>query len=601
MTAAATGARAFGSGALTKLAHALFAIDLRALAAFRIMCSLAMLARLIEVGPHVAAFLTDEGVFPRAAYLAQARPEYASLYLINGTLPFALALFALNALAALALLVGYRARLMAAICWVLWLSMARRNPLITTGGDPLLSLLLFWAIFLPIGAVFAVDAAMNEEDERGKAHLSVASAGLLLQATWVYVFGALLKTGPEWTTLGSAVYAALHLDTIATPLAHWFRQFNQITWLLTFYVLWLELLTPALLFSPIRTALVRAIALPFLMTMHLGFRLFLDIGNFWAVSLASLTAFTPRLFWDWAARWYWRPAQRGIVIHYDPDCAFCRRTALILREFFLPRATPVLPAQGDIAALLEREQSWVVEDGAGRRLLHWRALSFVTQQSLLLKPIGWLVACVGAIGAGRPLYAWIGRRRRTLAPLTADIAVRPFALSRLMQALLAAAIVFCFAYNVRQMVGEARFPYLPDPVVRVARALNLTQRWQMFAPFPQIAYVVPVVTGRLEDGRSVDALTGRYGAPAIAWPRYPVDSPASSAWRRYFDGAVLRYRAHKHAHLELYAAYVCRDWNRRSERAAMTGVTITLLWGRTLSGFRKDRSRHQTFDYACAR
>ncbi|MEQ1867637.1 MAG: HTTM domain-containing protein, partial [Micropepsaceae bacterium] len=345
-----------------------FAIDLRSIAAFRVMLAVAILMRLAGVVGDIDAFYTDDGLMPRSVQLEYGAPTATSLYFVNGTRGFAVALFVLQAAAALFLLAGFRSRAAAFVSWLLFLSLVNRNPIIGTGGDSLLTLLLFWAMFLPIGGAFSLDALLGKPDAP-VTHTSVASAGLLLQTVYVYVFGALQKTGAEWTSLHSAVYAAMHYESIATHLAHWFRQFPRVMELQTAFVWWIELLTPVLLFSPIRTALLRMLTLPLLIVMHICFRLFLDIGIFWVVSIASLTVFIPSEFWNALARVYWTDAQRRIKIYYDKDCAFCRKSSLLLRMLFLPPEIEVVPAQvhPEIGPLLEREQSWVVVDASGRR------------------------------------------------------------------------------------------------------------------------------------------------------------------------------------------------------------------------------------------
>jgi hypothetical protein len=66
-------------------------------------------------------------------------------------------LFGIAAVAALAMLVGYRTRLAVFVVWVLVLSIQVRNPFLDSSADDLLRLLLFWAMFLPLGAYWSVD------------------------------------------------------------------------------------------------------------------------------------------------------------------------------------------------------------------------------------------------------------------------------------------------------------------------------------------------------------------------------------------------------------------------------------------------------------
>ena len=61
-------------------------------------------------------------------------------------------------LLAVALLVGYRTRLATIGSWILLASIHVRLPVVINAGDTLLRVLLFWSIFLPLGAMWSVDA-----------------------------------------------------------------------------------------------------------------------------------------------------------------------------------------------------------------------------------------------------------------------------------------------------------------------------------------------------------------------------------------------------------------------------------------------------------
>src|SRR5215213_10452564 len=115
----------------------------------------------------LTAHYTDEGVLPRTALLEEVLSPWAfSLNLMNGEPFFQVLLFGVAALAALGLLIGYRTSLMTVVVWVLLLSIQWRNPLVTGADGPLLRLLLFWAIFLPLGAYWSVDRALKDASQR---------------------------------------------------------------------------------------------------------------------------------------------------------------------------------------------------------------------------------------------------------------------------------------------------------------------------------------------------------------------------------------------------------------------------------------------------
>ena len=134
-----------------------------------------------------------------------------SLNLLNGTPHFQALMFGVGALAALAMLVGYRTRLATFILWLVVLSIQHRNILTVNAGDILLHLLLFWAMFLPLGAVWSVDRARRAAYQATPRPLSMrffsaATVALFLQIAFVYWFTALLKTGGDWREDGTALY-----------------------------------------------------------------------------------------------------------------------------------------------------------------------------------------------------------------------------------------------------------------------------------------------------------------------------------------------------------------------------------------------------------
>jgi hypothetical protein len=189
--------------------HDFLTIDYRSLAAFRIMCGGTMVWWLYVVAPDLSAFYTDAGVINRAVLAVHKPSAYPTFLRMFDGFGFALLLWAVGVIGGVMMMLGWRSRIAAAMCWVACLGLIGRNPLVTQGGDTLITLMTFWAMFLPTGAVFSVDAALNPENRRGESIANIATFGLMAQTIYVYVFGALLKTSPIWLPSGSAVYIAI--------------------------------------------------------------------------------------------------------------------------------------------------------------------------------------------------------------------------------------------------------------------------------------------------------------------------------------------------------------------------------------------------------
>lgn len=62
-------------------------------------------------------------------------------------------MFTLHIIAGVLLAIGYRTRLMTVVNFVLITSLQARNILVLHGGDVLMKLLCFWAMFLPLEKV----------------------------------------------------------------------------------------------------------------------------------------------------------------------------------------------------------------------------------------------------------------------------------------------------------------------------------------------------------------------------------------------------------------------------------------------------------------
>jgi hypothetical protein len=290
---------------------AVFGADLRSLAAFRIALALVVLIDLGGRALDLTAHYTDAGVLPRADLVGPAGAVghwVLSVNVIDGGTLFQGVVFAAAALAAIAMLVGWYTRLATIVLWVLVVSIEWRNPLLVGGGEILLRLLLFWAMFLPLAEWWSVDSARRRTREpRATRVVSVPSAALFLQIALVYWFAVLLKAGPEWRFDGTAIYYALGVDQLATPLGHFLWELPDLLTVLTFGVLALEAFGPILLLSPFFTAQARVIGVALFMSLHLGIWLTLGMGIFPFVAGLCMVCFLPGELWDRWARSRSRP------------------------------------------------------------------------------------------------------------------------------------------------------------------------------------------------------------------------------------------------------------------------------------------------------
>ncbi len=542
----------------------LFGIDLRTMALFRICLGLALLTDLINRTEFLKAFYTDQGVMTRAAAIDYNHPARISIYFISGSPVFVSILFLIAMILAVLLVLGYRTRLVTVLSWIFVMSLNNRNLIVQQGGDQLLSLLCFWAMFLPIGARFSVDAALRKEDQPDppNAYFSVATLAMCLQVIYVYVIGALLKTSPIWVPQGQAVYYALHVESLATPLAHWFRQFGPVLQLLTYFVWTIELLAPLLIFSPIWHLPFRLATLFLLICMHIGFYLFLSIGLFPMVSLTSLMVFMPGEVWDWLAKRVHTEKKRAIKIYYDGDCGFCLKIAKIFRGFCLPSGVPILKAQehDDIRPIFEAEDSWVVTDAEGQAFTKWAGVTFVMRQS----PVFWIFGVVLDLWPlshyGNLIYRLIGNNRAgalgRLSKQFLPYRAQWLRLSKIESAIVGLLMVFVFAQNLMTL---PKVEYqMPETLNGLQKSLRLQQTWNMFAPKPLVSSGWFVIRGEMENGTIVDLWHGTKGEPDTSRPANVAKWYPDYRWRKYLSRIPLSIQKEQ---LENFARYYCRKYN----------------------------------------
>lgn len=280
-------------------------LDLRSLALARVALGLFVFLTVVQMVGDMGAFFTDAGVLPREVLV---RSAFANLWLCfhmgAGGLATPVVLNLILAAFAVGVMLGWRTPWMVLGCWVLLNSLQARNPFICDRGDLELVLILFWGLFLPLGARWSLDARAGRRpfgSPRG-----VAAAALVLQFALIYLFAAYLKNGPFWLGRGDGLWHSLISPLFATPLSFWLSQASQ-GWLKagTYAVIAGEYFVAFLLLSPTAVPLARGLAVGLLLVFHGLVGLLFQLGLFpWLGALLPL-ALLPREFWE--SRW----GQRG--------------------------------------------------------------------------------------------------------------------------------------------------------------------------------------------------------------------------------------------------------------------------------------------------
>jgi len=448
------------------------------------------------------------------------------------------------------------------LSWGLLASLVVRNKLLVQGGDNLLLLLLFWGLFLPLGARYSVDAAVNRTPPKSSMYWSMATTALIVQLMAVYFFSALLKSGPEWIPNGTAIAYALHLDYFVRPLGVWLREFPTLTQGATYHVWYLELLAPWLIACPFWFKPLRWITLILLAGLHLGIAATMNVGLFFMISIVGLIVFVPASGWNWIQEKWDGPSRggRGLTLYYDGNCEFCHKACLILITFLRLQHARLLPApsEGDVGKIMMIEQTWVVEDSGGGRHLKWDALVFLSLRS----PFNWLGRILGAgpfRRCGHTVYRFIASHRLQLGTITRVLC--PYhsstvTLGREMNVTVGFLLLYVLYINIQGLPIAG--PQWAHRFGLVRNLLSLSQRWDMFTPAPPKFDVWYAVRGELIDGRIVDVLRGTEGEPKMD-PPFDVNAQYPTfRWEKYLSRlALASYQPYRPA----YANYLCRRWN----------------------------------------
>lgn len=275
-------------------------IDHRGLAAFRIGVGFLLLVDLITRSRNLVAFYTDAGVLPRRALALDYGTVY-SIHTLSGEAWFQALLFLVAGGFALLLLLGYHTRIATVVSWLLLLSLQARNPMVLHSGDHLLGLLLFWGMFLPLGARWSIDAARVDRDrEDGRSTVtSIASLALLMQVLVVYITNAIFKRrGEPWVT-GDALAMVYQADHYTIFLGNVLASYPGVLEWLTAAWTALLLLSPLLL---VLSGARRAVITTLFIGAHFGMALSINVSIFPFVSIVGLLVYYPPGVWESLAR-----------------------------------------------------------------------------------------------------------------------------------------------------------------------------------------------------------------------------------------------------------------------------------------------------------
>lgn len=500
-----------------------YSLDVRSLALLRIGLALTILADLFTRAGDLTAHYTDAGVLPRSVLEGGIlQPGYWSIHALSGSPVVQGILFLIAAVSAITMLFGYHSRLATIASWVLLISVQNRNPLLIFAADDVLRAVMFWAMFLPLGAAYSVDRAMNTATRPVPLRiLSGATLALMAQQCFIYIFSAVFKTtNAAWWPNGTAVYFSLSYDQYVTPLGSLLLNLGPLLTIFTFVTLVLEWIGPLLIWSPVRNDLCRMIAVVLFISLHAGFGLTLNLGIFPFLSIVTWLAFIPTSTWEALGKRVYGskgkgPQRTGLRIFYDADCGFCKKVVHLIRMLLVLPHTPLATAQSipEINEAMEKQNSWVIVDWQGQHHYKFEGIAYVVSLSPVFGFLAPVLRLPPIMAIGTPFYEWIATHRKIAGRFTRPFKFKPLTVKNpgWLSAVALLLLALTFSWNLRSIVMHRAFVESSQPTAALVRrvvnsrtaqrfdwisnATRLDQSWSIFAPGPPTDDGWHVVTG----------------------------------------------------------------------------------------------------------
>jgi predicted DCC family thiol-disulfide oxidoreductase YuxK/uncharacterized membrane protein YphA (DoxX/SURF4 family) len=543
-------------------------LDYRSLALYRCLMGLIVIADVVYRVPDLINFYTDVGLVPRTTFVSEmGMPWSFSFHLANGSLGFAIAMFALHFIFGLMLVFGFKSRWAMIGAYIMTASVHNRNWLVNNGGDDILRAILFISIFLPLDRCFSLDSALRRDKKPlGEVHVSTWGWMFFLQVFVIYYVSYILKDHAIWRTDFTAVYYSSRLDIFSTTFGVWLRDFPTFQKLTTIFTIYLEFLGPLLLvFAAVFGKfwwVARFLVVLLFWGLHIGIIATMNIGVFPWTCLAMWLIFLPTPFWDKIIGFYRAKGFGKLTLYFDGECRFCEKAVMILREFFLLSEVTIEEAQSlpKINQAMLKENSWVVVDQHGKSFFHFSGMIEVMRHSPILKWFLPLFTPGFIFSFFNRAYKWVGLNRQSMGRYTQYLEFKTQKkditwLKWIYQALGGFMFVTLLMWNLTTIKKwQIQAPFFQD----VTRWLHLYQEWNMFAPFPKMDNIWVEIPATLGDGSEIELLTGDRDIFSIKDQRFYKLIP-NEHWRKFYLNLSERTD-----YARYYGGYLCRQWNDRN-------------------------------------
>jgi hypothetical protein len=290
--------------------------DARPLALLRVAMGLILIEDWLDRLRDLSAFLGESGIVP-----VNHSPGTWSLFFWVTRPAGVVALDVVGLVAIVAFTCGYLTRLSTLLTWVFVHSVQHRNLLVCDSGDTLVRVLLFWGLFVDLGGRFSLDLALGR---RAPARwIPVLGVRFMqLQVAIMYASTALAKNGPSWAN-GTAISRAVLNTDFGRPSGVWLAAVPWLCHFLSHATVVIEGGFPILALSGPWQPWSRRAALLAGVGLHLGIFVFMKVGFFSLIVVASYLVFVDAGAVDWAARRF--PRLRAVGDEAEPPPSWYAR------------------------------------------------------------------------------------------------------------------------------------------------------------------------------------------------------------------------------------------------------------------------------------
>lgn len=514
-------------------------MDPRTLGLFRLVLGFLVTGDCVRHWWEARDFYSNEGVLTNHYHLFRPSSGFNfSIFHAFSSIGEVHAAFFLATLCHFCFWIGWNTRVFSVLSFILVTSLDNRLVMVENGGYIVVNLLVGWAMFMPTGLRFSVDALLRSFRERKEKDVVALNENrefawetapkvsfIYLVATLniavIYYFNVVNKSGVIWRN-GDTVHYVLHLDRMVTGLAIPFRAMPL--WLsrpIAWSVLVVEALLVTFILSPSARRVTRPLAMFLMAALHGTFGLMMRLGPFAWFMICWSFLFPTHEHWEILGRFHVRHSRPWVVV-------FDRRSPL---AFFLcrlfTRLDNVHRLSFEESAEDEKEPALlsIRDRETGEVLKEHDALSGIVR-ALPLGRIGWVVLRIATLGLSGLLFANLSRRRvavsaafgLTLPPRGRVLSGEPSPLGRRLglfrAGLRETVVVWLFVCALSQAINENKSVPAPlkftQPWIMQATLgyPRMYQGWGMFAPNPISDDGSVTVDAITLDGRHVDPFTG---------------------------------------------------------------------------------------------